>query len=128
MAGAKLGNIVIDNPRAGQELIKANSFRSKVTFIPIDGIVVRLPDPESVTFYHQMSEGRARIAIELVEFDPKYTKVMQFVFGNVFVTDDNQIAKQISGGRSGKKPMTCVTLQGDKYETTGALHGGSLES
>lgn len=66
--------------------------------------------------------------MELVEFDPKFTKVMQFVFGSTFITEDNQIAKQISGGKSGKKPVTCVTLQGDKYETTGALHGGSVDN
>lgn len=53
---------------------------------------------------------------------------MQFVFGSTFITEDNQIAKQISGGRSGKKPVNCVTLQGDKYETTGALHGGSTDN
>lgn len=81
-----------------------------------------------MTHYHQLSEGRARIAIELIEFDPKFLKVMQFVFGNTFVTDDSQTAKIISGGKGGRKGVNCVTVQGDMYDTAGTLKGGSVES
>jgi chromosome segregation ATPase len=70
-------------------LIKTNAFKSKVTFIPIDGIIVKLPEREVVDHYHQISEGRARIAIELIEFDQKFLKVMQFVFGSAFIADDS---------------------------------------
>lgn len=89
---------------------------------------MRMPDPALVQHYHQMSEGRARIAIELIDFDPKYTQVMQFVFGSTFITEDNDIAKQISGGRGGKKGVDCVTLKGDKYSNQGTLQGGSIDT
>jgi chromosome segregation ATPase len=64
-----------------------------------------------------MSEGRARLAIELIDFDPKFTKVMEFYFGSTFITEDSQVAKIISGGKSGRKPVNCVTLEGDKFST-----------
>lgn len=47
---------------------------------------------------------------------------MQQVFGNIFICDDQQTAKNISQMKNG---FVCVTRQGDKYEPQGTLHGGS---
>ena len=89
---------------------------------------MKLPEADTVEYYHQVSEGRARIAIELVEFDPKFTRVMQFYFGNTFITEDSKVAKMISGGKGGKRAMNCVTLDGDSYGTNGTLQGGSIDN
>ena len=48
---------------------------------------------------------------------------MQSVFGQIFVCDDQATAKKVSQMQNG---FTCVTRQGDKYETTGVLSGGSV--
>jgi chromosome segregation ATPase len=108
--------------------LKTNAFKAKVTFIPMDQIQVKVLEPDLVDYYHRMSEGRARIAIELIDFDPKYTRVMQFAFGNAFVTEDKVVAKQISGGKGGKRPVNCITLDGDNYNFMGTMSGGYNES
>ena len=64
------------------------------------------------------------MAIDLIDFDPKYAPVMKQVFGSTFVCEDNEIAKKICYNRD--FGFICVTLQGDKYEPQGGLHGGSL--
>ena len=81
LAGSKLSNIVVETYRNGNELIKSNAFRSRINLIPMDGVVVKMLEKDVIDYYHQISEGRARLAIELIEFDPKFTKVMQFAFG-----------------------------------------------
>jgi len=54
----------------------------------------------------------------LIEFDPKYTKIMEKVFGYSFVTDNDEVAKKVSA------LYNCVTLNGDSYKNNGLLSGG----
>lgn len=53
---------------------------------------------------------------------------MQFIFGSTFIAEDKGIAKKISAKRGDKMGMTCLTLEGDKYDPNGTLHGGSAAS
>ena len=47
---------------------------------------------------------------------------MEQVFGQIFICDDQATAKKISQMRNG---YICVTRDGDRYEPTGILSGGS---
>lgn len=52
VAAGKLSYVVIDNSKTGTELLKANAFRSRVVFIPVNEIVTKVPDQETVDYYH----------------------------------------------------------------------------
>jgi chromosome segregation protein len=56
-------------------------------------------------------------AIDLVKFDKKYQKAMEYVLGNTIVVDNIDTAKKIDDFR-------LVTLDGDLKEKSGALLGG----
>ena len=49
---------------------------------------------------------------------------MRQVFGTTFICDDQEAAKKIAYNQ--RFSFVCVTLQGDKYEPSGGLHGGSI--
>lgn len=70
-----------------------------------------------------MTEGKAVPAIELIEYDQKYEKVMQMVFGSVYVAENEECAKKVAFNKD-VQARTCVTLKGDKYDPRGTLHGG----
>jgi len=40
--------------------------------------------------------GQAHLAIDLISFDQRFEPVMQFVFGNTFVSEDESAAKKIA--------------------------------
>ena len=71
----------------------------------------------------ELTGGAARLALDLLNYDPKYEPAMRQVFGSTFVCDDSETAKKICFNP--KLGFICVTLEGDKYEPSGALHGGS---
>lgn len=48
---------------------------------------------------------------------------MEFVFGNVFICRDLNVAKQVTFNDSIKKK--CVTLDGDVTDPSGTLSGGA---
>ena len=47
---------------------------------------------------------------------------MQFVFGQIYIAEDEETAKKIAYDKSQCK--TCFTLKGDKYDPSGTLSGG----
>jgi len=57
----------------------------------------------------------------LIQFDQKFEKIMQQIFGSIFICEDNETAKKLS---SGQKAYQCVTLLGDSYRTDGVIGGG----
>lgn len=63
------------------------------------------------------SESIVGFAIDLVKFDRKYQKAMEYVFGSTIVADSIDIAKKIDDFR-------IATLDGDLKERSGAMIGG----
>ena len=64
------------------------------------------------------TDEHTHFALDLVECDPKYSKVMELIFGSTFVTESEETAIKIS------KFYTCVTTKGDSYKNNGKISGG----
>ena len=123
MAGGKIRNVVCANERLASEILKAKVLRERVTFMPLNRIQFRKVDRKIVDEISKLTDGSAKLALDLIDYEPKYEAVMQQVFGSIFICDDQDSAKKIC--YNSKFSFTCVTLQGDKYEASGGLHGGS---
>lgn len=63
----------------------------QATFIPIETAVVKPAHDK----YRSFAKG-ARLAIDVINFDPSVEKAMQFACGNALVCDTMQIAKYVS--------------------------------
>lgn len=73
-----------------------------------------------------MSQGKARLALSLVGYPDEVSNAMAYVFGETLICDDAESAKLVTfskevGARS-------VTLDGDVYDPSGTLSGGSAPS
>ncbi|MBR9702530.1 hypothetical protein GOV10_00705, partial [Candidatus Woesearchaeota archaeon] len=114
-AGPRLTSIIVENDGIAKTCIdflrKAKSGRA--TFLPIN----KIRAPEARTPPKQ--KGVIGRAVDLVEYDPKYRKVFEYVFGTTVVVDSIETARSIGIGS-----MRMVTLQGDLIETSGAMTGG----
>lgn len=75
----------------------------------------------------KLAPGKVRLALSLVGYPDEVANAMAFVFGDTLVCDDAETAKlvtfspQVGGARS-------VTLDGDVYDPSGMLSGGSAPS
>ena len=116
-------NVVVANDKVAGDILKAKVLRERVTFMPLNKMQFRKLDLNVVKQIHELTDGGARPAIDLIDFDPIYEPVMRQIFGTTFVCDDQESAKKICYNQ--KFGFICVTLQGDKYEPSGGLHGGS---
>lgn len=73
-----------------------------------------------------MSGGKARLALSLIGYPEEVANAMFFVFGGTFICDDAATAKQITFSR--EVGIKSVTLDGDVYDPSGTLSGGSAPS
>jgi chromosome segregation protein len=114
-AGSRLKSIVVDDDKIAQKCI--NYLKEKklgvCTFLPLNKI--QGTSVKSVS----ISKGIYGLAVNLVKFNPNYSNVFSYVFGNTLVVDDIDIARDIGIGKT-----RMVTLQGDLIEISGAMVGG----
>ena len=70
-----------------------------------------------------MSNGKANLALSLIGYEAEVSAAMAYVFGTTLICDDAETAKKVAFHKDIK--MKSVTLQGDVYNPSGTLEGGS---
>lgn len=86
--GGRLYNVVVDEFRQALYLTKNRCFKRRggVTTIPIDRIESRRI-PDNLMRQAKQYSKDAHLAMDLLKYDPKYKKVIQYVFGQTVVCD-----------------------------------------
>jgi chromosome segregation protein len=117
LAGKNLLNIVVEDDKTAVRYI--NYLKEKklgvVTFLPLNKINVSFNLDNSVL----NKKGVINYAINLIEFDPKFKKIFNLIFGDALVIEKIEDAKDIGIGQ-----YRMVSLDGDLVSKAGAMSGG----
>ena len=125
-AGAKLYQVVVDNETTGKLLLEKGKLRKRVTILPLNKLNSRVTDPSRVSKAKEIAAakgGRANLALELVGYDDEVLKAVQHCFGATIICDRPDIAEAIAFHPQVRNKT--VTLDGDSYDPSGTLTGGS---
>ncbi|KAH8105378.1 condensin complex subunit SMC2 [Cristinia sonorae] len=126
-AGARLYNVVVENERVGKELLQNGRLKKRVTIIPLNKISAFKMQPQKLQAANKLAPGKVNLALSLVGYPNEVSNAMAYVFGDTLICDDAESAKlvtfspQVGGVKS-------VTLEGDVYDPSGTLSGGSAPS
>lgn len=118
-AGQKLMSVVVDDDRVAAECItylKEGKF-GVATFVPLNKIKAPEARPEAKALLKE--KGVHGFAVNLVEFDERFSKAFGHVFGDTLVVDDLDVARRIGIGKA-----RMVTLEGDLADYSGVMRGG----
>ncbi len=112
-AGPHLHDIVVADSTIAVECIKflKQNKIGRATFLPLDKIKPRFGELPK-------GNGVIDLAINLIDFDNKYSNAFSFIFGDTVIVDRIETAKQLGFGKR------YVTLDGDLVEKSGAMIGG----
>lgn len=82
VVGGRLWNVIVDNERVSKDLITNNCINYNVTYIPLNKIRGEELRDDTVRKIKELTNGKARLAIELINYDPELNPAMHFVFGS----------------------------------------------
>ncbi|MDQ7038288.1 MAG: chromosome segregation protein SMC, partial [Aquificota bacterium] len=115
--GGRLRFVVVEDEDTAKrciDFLRENNL-GRMSFIPLNRIRVenRLPPLPRV-------KGVIDFAINLVEYDPRFEKAVRFALGDTVIVDSFETAKKVGIGT-----YRMVTLDGDLFERSGVITGGS---
>lgn len=122
-AGGRLYNVVVDSEVTGTQLLKNGRLRKRVTIIPLNKIAAFKASAQSIATAQKIAPGKVDLALSLVGYDEEVSAAMEYVFGNTLVCADSDTAKKVTFDPSVR--MRSITLEGDAYDPSGTLSGGS---
>ncbi|NPA53478.1 MAG: chromosome segregation protein SMC, partial [Aquificae bacterium] len=114
--GGRLKNIVVEDDKVAEECIKVLKEKraGKATFIPLNRIRVSKP------MKPPLRSGVLGLAVNFVDYDPRIEKAVLYVFGETVIVDSFDAARGLGIGT-----FRMVTLDGDIFEKSGTITGGS---
>ena len=122
-AGGRLYNVVVDSEVTGTQLLQKGRLRKRVTIIPLNKIASFKASAQTIATAQNLAPGKVDLALSLVGYDDEVSNAMEYVFGNTLVCADAETAKKVTFDPNVR--MRSITLQGDAYDPSGTLSGGS---
>ncbi|GAB4852421.1 Structural maintenance of chromosomes protein 2-2 [Ancistrocladus abbreviatus] len=128
VAGGRLFNVVVDTETTGKQLLQNGDLRRRVTIIPLNKIQSYVvPPAKQRAAANLVGEQNAKLALSMVVYGGELKSAMEYVFGSTFVCKTREAAMKVAFGKDNnvdiKEP--CVTLEGDVFQPSGLLTGGS---
>ena len=122
-AGGKLWGVVVETAEVGSALLQKGNLRKRVTLIPLDKIDDTTASDQVMQRVFKVSENKAALALSLIGYDEEVEKAMAWVFGKTLICPSPDVAKKVTFDNAIR--MKSVTLEGDVYDPSGTLSGGS---
>lgn len=122
-AGGRLYNVVVDSSETGTQLLQNGKLRKRVTIIPLDKISALRASAENIGAAQKLAPGKVDLALSLIGYEDEVSAAMDYVFGSTLVCEDADTAKKVTFDPSVR--LKGVTLEGDVYDPSGTLSGGS---
>ncbi|PHH88218.1 hypothetical protein CDD83_7809 [Cordyceps sp. RAO-2017] len=122
-AGGRLYNVVVDTEVTGTQLLQKGKLRKRVTIIPLNKIAAFRASAETIATAQSIAPGKVDLALSLVGYDEEVSAAMEYVFGNTLICADAETAKRVTFDPNVR--MRSITLEGDAYDPSGTLSGGS---
>lgn len=123
--GSALQNIVVPTEQDAKEIIgylRRNDY-GRATLLPVSSMRPRLLN--STELDYTRIDGCFGIASELVEYDPKYSNVIENLLGRVVIVRDVDVGIAIN--RKAHSSFRIATLNGDLLNPGGSMTGGSTQ-
>lgn len=122
-AGGRLYNVVVDSAETGTQLLQNGKLRKRVTIIPLNKISAFRASAEKIGAAQKIAPGKVDLALSLIGYEREVSAAMDYVFGSTLICHDAETAKRVTFDPAVR--MKSVTLEGDVYDPSGTLSGGS---
>lgn len=125
--GKGLENVVMEKMEQARTAIEwlKHKRAGRITFLPLDLLKVQTVPP-SVLEQCLGQKGVLGLGSQLVSFDSRYEKAVEYLLGRVLMVEDVQQAIGLFKGL--RYPLRIVSLEGEAINLAGAISGGTRPS
>ena len=124
-AGGRLYSIVVDTDVTGQVLLQRKTF-GNVSILPNNKTIPTVIPFEIKQAAEKAFGNKAKVALDIIDYDQENYNSVGFVFGNFFVCENKEIAEKIAYDSRFRK--VAVTIEGDVYNPNGTMSGGEANN
>ncbi|BGP36911.1 Structural maintenance of chromosomes protein 2 [Rhodotorula kratochvilovae] len=122
-AGGRLYHVAVRDDATVAAFVKAKTIKTKTILLPVNTLQASVADKQRVAAARKHG---AELALNLIQYDPRAVRAMEYAFGHVLIAPTKAIAKRCTDDPAVR--MRCVTYDGDIYDTTPELSGGQASS
>ena len=122
-AGGRLYNVVVDTAETGTQLLQNGKLKKRVTIIPLNKISAFKAAAEKIGAAKKLAPNKVDIALSMIGYEAEVAAAMDYVFGTTLICQDAETAKRVTFDPAVR--LKSVTLEGDVYDPSGTLSGGS---
>ncbi|THU82274.1 condensin complex subunit SMC1 [Dendrothele bispora CBS 962.96] len=117
--GRNIDAVVVDEEKTAIDCIEymRNQRAGHATFIPLDTIQVKPVNDK----FRSFAKG-ARLAVDVIQYEPAVERAMQHACGNALVCDTMEVAKYVCYEKG--QEVKAVTLEGTIIHKSGLITGG----
>lgn len=124
--GARLWSVVVQDEQTGKELIENGRLKDRRTFLPLNKVRGKDNDLKVLRRAESLvGKGNVFFAANLVSYDQKLAKIVQYVFGDTLVCPNMDMARKVAFDSYVRKRT--VTFDGDVIDPVGTLTGGAIK-
>lgn len=125
-AGGRLYNVVVEDEKVGTDLLKYGGLTKRVTIIPLSKIDKVVIPADRIAKADSLAPGKVVPAVGCVTYEPQVENAIRYAFGDTFICQDAASAKAVTFHKDIRAKS--VTWDGDVYDPSGTLQGGSQPS
>lgn len=116
--------MVVDTDKTGKLILQKGELKRKVTIAPMNQIRGNPPSERVVRAAKDLvGSDKVHTALSLIDYDPIYQTVMEYVFGTKLICFDLDSAKSVAFHP--QVMTTTITIDGDQFDPEGTLSGGA---
>ncbi|KAL4072467.1 RecF/RecN/SMC [Scleroderma yunnanense] len=117
--GRNIDAVVVDEEKTAIECIEylRTQRAGQATFLPLDTISVKPVNDK----FRSFAKG-ARLAVDVIQYEPAVERAMQHACGNALVCDSMEVAKYVCWEKG--QEVKAVTLEGTVIHKSGLMTGG----
>ena len=118
-AGPRIKSIIVEDEKVAAGLINylKQQRLGTASFLPLS--VLQAKETHSDVVKLSKAKGCHGLALDLVEYDPKFRKAFLYIFADTLVVDNIDVARRLGIGKA-----KMVSLDGDIAEKSGVMAGG----
>ncbi len=123
--GSSLQNIVIEHDQHAQAAISflKKQGKGRATFLPLN--LINVPESKTNQYQGVLQQYSSQSALALLQFEPEYRSVLNYLLGHTIVAPDLNTAVRLSSKID--KSFRIVTPDGDLVNPGGSITGGSVD-